>query len=200
MNYTIKYKSLPIKRTHLYMQSGELDVSVYSYKKSREQFVVYGKEPIFKSQYGFASRASDKIIITNINDVYKYRFGHLAGLAHTPELMKIVEEKKITDDISEGYDLDAMFGQLLATPQRFQLMANSKETLKWRAKQLGVANQIHVHDFTLRVKPYFVTVSKYSKSIEYIDEFLKHIDQCIVTMKKNGQYQKILSSYGLTFE
>lgn len=196
-NHTVNYKNLPIKRTHLYMRSGELDISVYSYKPDREKFVIYGKEPIFESEYGFASRASDNIEVTKFTDLYKYRFGHLAGLSHTPELMEIIEEKKLSDQVSEGYDLDAMFGQLLATPQRFEIMASSKETLLWRAQQLGISDEIKVHDFIIKIKPYFVTVSKSSQNISDINLFLEQMDQCLIELKASGQYNKIVSRYGL---
>ncbi len=196
-NYKINYKNLPVKRTHLYMQSGELDISVYSYKRDREEYVVYGKEPIFKIEYGFASSAVDNIQINQLSDIRQYRFGHLAGLSHTPELMEIVEEKRRSDQVSEGYDLDAMFGQLLATPQRFDIMANSKETFLWRARQLGIADEIKVHDFTIKVKPYYVTVSKSSKNIKNIEQFLNQVDQCLVELKETGQYHTITDRYGL---
>ena len=196
-SHTVSYKNLPIKRTHLYMRSGELDISVYSFKPDREKFVVYGKEALFETEYGFASRASDNIEIDNFSDIYKYRFGHLAGLSHTPELMEIIEEKRLSNEVSEGYDLDAMFGQLLATPQRFEIMASAKETLLWRAKQLGISDEIKVHDFIIKVKRYFITVSKSSHNLEDIDLFLTDMDKCIRDLKTSGEYKKILSQYGL---
>ena len=195
--YDIRYKTLPIKRTHIYMQSGELDISVYSFKLSREKFVIYGKEPLFTSEYGFASRRADNIVINQLSDITPYKFGDLSGLSHTPELNKILVEKRKNNQVSSGYDLDAMFGQMLATPQRFEVMANSKETLKWRAKQLDISNQITIHDLTIKFKPYFVTVSKSSKNIEDITTFLDSIDQCIIELKTNGEYQRISAKYGL---
>lgn len=195
--YDIRYKTLPIKRTHIYMQSGELDISVYSFKSSREKFVVYGKEPLFISEYGFATRRADNIVINQLSDITSYKFGDLSGLSHTPELNEIINKKRKNNQVSNGYDLDAMFGQMLATPQRFEVMANSKETLKWRAKQLEISNQVTIHDLTIKFKPYFVTVSKSSKNIEDITAFLDIIDQCIIDLKTSGEYQRINAKYGL---
>lgn len=192
---TINYKTLPIKRTHLYMKTGELDISIYSFKESRKKYVVYGKEPIFESEYGFASRVSDNIEIKSLNDIHHFKFGHLAGLSHTPELMEIVEEKRADGSVTDAYDLDAMFGQLLASPQRFQVMASSKDTFSWRAKQLGIRDKIKIHDFTIKTKPYFITVSKFSTNIKDIPKFLDNMDKCLLKLKQNGQYKQIQRKY-----
>jgi len=62
-NFRLKYDKLPVKRPHLFMKSGELDISLYSYKKERESFVVYSKVPVFTTEYGFAIRAHSNINI-----------------------------------------------------------------------------------------------------------------------------------------
>lgn len=196
-SYTLHYKTLPIKRTHTYMQSGELDISVYSYKKERESFVHYGKEPIFFTNYGFASKASDNISIQSMADVKQYHFGHLAGLAHTKELMKIIEGKKALNQVSVAYDIDALFFQLLAKPQRFQIMANALETFQWRAKQLNISEEIKIHDYILARKPYFVTVSKTSKNIKDPAKFLTQFDHCLSRLKQSNTYNNMTNKYGL---
>ncbi|MFD2168361.1 substrate-binding periplasmic protein [Thalassotalea euphylliae] len=196
--YDINYKSLPIKRTHVYMLSGELDISVYSHKPEREKFVAYGKEPLFTSEYGFASRADDKVEINSLRDLYKYRFGNLAGLSHTPELASIIEDKRANGQVNDGYDIDAMFGQLLATPQRFEVMANSTATFYWRAEQLGISDKVKIHDFVVAVKPYYLTISRSSPNIDNIQQFLDKFDQCLLDLKSSGQYQQILGKYGFT--
>ncbi|MDT0602307.1 substrate-binding periplasmic protein [Thalassotalea castellviae] len=196
-DYQWQYKNLPIKRTHQNMASGELDISVYSYKKSREDFVIYGAEPIFFSQYGFASNSQDDITINKLDDIKQYQLGHLAGLAHTQELMKIIEEKKALNQVTVGYSIDAMLRQLTASQQRFQILPNSIETLLWRAKQLNIESQLHIHDFVLKQKAYYVTVSKASKHITNPKIFLTKFDACIKALKKSGEYQKISEKYGL---
>jgi len=196
-NYSLHYKTLPIKRTHLYMKSGEIDISVYSYNKERESFVYYGTEPIFFTNYGFASKRTDKIEINQLDDIAPYNFGHLAGLSHTKELRKIIDEKEESNQISIGYDIDSMFGQLLAEPQRFQVMANSIGTFAWRAKQLNIFNKIKIHDFILKRKAYFLTVSKTSKNIKKPKQFLLDIDKCLKDLKSSPFYNQLANTYGL---
>lgn len=36
MNHRAKYIQLPIKRTHHFMENGEIDIAVYAYKLERE--------------------------------------------------------------------------------------------------------------------------------------------------------------------
>ncbi|QOL24513.1 ABC transporter substrate-binding protein [Thalassotalea sp. LPB0316] len=195
--YQLNYLTLPVKRTHLYMKSGQLDVAVYSHKISREQFVIYGKEPIFLSEYGFVSVKDQNIEINQINDLYRYQFGNLSGISHTPEILKIIEEKRLHDEVTEGYDIDAMFGQMMTSPPRFQVMANSKETFKWRAKQLGITDKVTVHPLTVKTKAYYLTVSKKGTAIKDKQAFLDAVDTCIKALKANDGYQTIASKYGL---
>lgn len=197
MNYEAQLIPLPLKRIQLYMESGDIDVTTFSYKLEREKFLHYGNEPLFITQYGFASKKSDGIDIQSLDDIKKYTLGHLAGLAHTPEILKIIENKKQTNEVSIGYDIDSMYGQMLTKAQRFQVMINSKETLIWRAKQLNVLEQIKVHDYVVKEKPYFVTVSKKSKHIQDGRKFLDKIDKCIIELKESGKYQELAAPYGL---
>jgi polar amino acid transport system substrate-binding protein len=196
-NFKLQYKNFPIKRTHLNMQSGELDVSVYSYKKERESFVIYGSEPIFFSNYGFASNSLDEIEINKLDDIKPYQLGHLAGLAHTKELMKIIDDKIALKQVTIGYNIDSMLKQLIADPRRFQVIANSMETLSWRAKQLNIESSIKLHDFILKRKPYYVTVSKTSRHIQNPQQFLTQIDTCIKNLRASGKYKKFSQKYGL---
>lgn len=196
-NFTIKYIKLPVKRTHLYMQNGELDISLYSFKMEREEFVVYGKVPVFTTEYGFAVRADSNIDIQKIEDLSNLTIGHLAGLSHTPEISTIIEQKRINGQLSEGNSIDVMFAQLLSSTPRFQIMPNSKETFYWRATSLGITDKIRVLDFTADFKEYFVTVSKNTQNISDISGFLADIDKCIINMHQNGTYNLLLKKYHL---
>jgi polar amino acid transport system substrate-binding protein len=196
-SYLYQYKTLPIKRTHIYMQTGELDVSIYSYKKERNAYMLFAEEPIFTSVYGIASKKSSNLKIEKFDDINNYTIGHLSGLAHTPELLDIIAKKAQKNELSIGLNLDAMFKQMLAIPQRFEVMPNSKETFLWRAKQLGISDKITVHDIVFAKKDYFVTVSKLSKNIAQPRKLLNNIDSCIRELKLNGTYRVTSEQYGI---
>ncbi|MFT4939024.1 MAG: ABC-type amino acid transport substrate-binding protein [Paraglaciecola sp.] len=196
IDYQIIYTKLPIKRTHKFMQSGILDISIYSYKKEREEFLVYAKVPIFISEYGFAVRADSNIEINSLDDLSPYTIGHLAGLSHTPELINIINKKRALGLVTEGQTIDSMFAQLLSSMPRIDIMPNTKDTFYWRAKTLGVSDKIKVLDYTITTKSYFITVSKNSKNIDDIEGFLAEMNTCITQMHNNGQYDEIISRYG----
>jgi polar amino acid transport system substrate-binding protein len=194
--YKTNYIGLPIKRTHYYMESGILDITVYSYKKDREKILKYSSEPIFSSEYGFLVKADSKIVIDKVSDVLPYQLGHLAGLTYTPEYMNIINEKMALKEVTTGQSLEAMFNQLLAPQPRFELMADSKATFHWYAQEAGLSDKIKVLDFTLKNKNYFITVSKKSENISDIQAFINDTDHCIKALKQNGDYQTILEKYG----
>ena len=195
--YHMRYFLLPIKRISLYMQHGEIDLNIYSYKEYREEFLVYSKVPIFNTEIGLVVRADSDIKIHSLDDLIPLRIGHLAGLTHTPELLAIIEKKRKAGELSEGHSLDAMFAQLLSSTPRFDIMPDSKQTLYWNAKQLGISDQIKVLPFVTGRKDYFITVSKKTKNIDNIEAFLNQFDQCIIQMHEDGRYDRLLKKYNL---
>jgi polar amino acid transport system substrate-binding protein len=194
--YKVRYGRLPIKRTHHYMEFGLIDLTVYSYRQSREEILYYSKEPIFSSEYGFLVRADSGIDIKKLDDVKPYQIGHLAGLTYTVDYMNIINEKIKLDQVTIGHSLESMFLQLLAPTPRFDIMADSKSTFNWFAHKKGVFDQIKVLDYTLKNKEYFITISKRSLNIENPLELLSETDACIKKLKQDGSYKAILTKYG----
>lgn len=195
--HKVEFKTLPIKRTHLYMQTGEIDISVYSYKPERNAAVYFANEPLFTSSYGLVSNKSKNLSITQLDDLDNLVIGHLSGLAHTPELLALIESKKPKHEVTIGHSLEAMFNQLLATPQRFDVMPNSKETLSWHAKKLEITDKVTIHDLVIAEKNYYIAVSKFSKNIADPKGLLKELDLCILDLKATGEHHKISQQYGL---
>jgi len=194
--YDIEYRRLPVKRTHIYMKNGDIDITVYSYRKQREQFLIYSKESLFSSDFGFMVKADSDIVINDLKDLAPYRIGRLAGLSYTPELLEIINNKENKHQVVTGYNFVSMFSQLLAPIPRFDIIANSKSTFYWQAKALGVSDKVKVLDYSIKRKDYFVTVSKNSKNIKNPQRFLKQINTCLLMLKANGKYNEILASYG----
>lgn len=197
LGYTFRYNNLPIKRTHFYMQTGELDITVYSYQPEREDAVVFGKEPLFISSYGFAVAAASGINISNLDALSALTFGHLAGLAHTPQLNQQLQIMRRTHQVVESYDLNTTLQQLISTPARIDITANSRETLAWRIKTLGLSEKIRVLDYELAHKAYFIAVSKNSSVIREPQQFVAQFDACLLQLKQSGQYRRIAAEYGL---
>jgi polar amino acid transport system substrate-binding protein len=197
IGYQAEYHELPIKRTHYFMERGDIDITVYSYKAARTEYLYYAKEALFNSEYGFMVRANSDIQVDDLTDLQPLIIGYLAGLTYTPELKIIIDDKVKLEQVVTGYSLKAMFGQLLAETPRFDIMADSKSTLFWEAKKLGVSDKVKVLDYNIKEKAYYITVSKRSRNIKNPQEFLAKMDVCISNIKHSIEYRKKLMRYGL---
>ena len=197
-NYDLKYLNLPIKRTHYYMSNGGLDITIYSHKKSREDFLYYGKVPIFSVNYGFVAAKNRNFKITRISDLKPLVVGHLSGLSHTPEVLSIIEEKKPLQTVVESNNLIYMMQQLASSPPRIDIIPNATTTFLWQIKRLGLEDKLTVLDYVVDRKQYYVTVSKASKNIPDSQTFLAKMDQCLIDYKQTTEYQLMLSKYGLS--
>lgn len=197
LDYHLTYETFPVKRTHLFMQRGLLDVTFYSYKSSREEFVYYGKEPVFVSEYGFLAPANSGFEVTSLGDVHSLTLGLLAGLSYTPELMEVITTNKANGRVVESNSVFNLVNELAGNNPSIDLVPNSKETFYWMIKEQGLEDKLEVLEFTLAQKPYYITVSKASKNIADPIEFLAKMDKCLIALKESGGYDALSSRYGL---
>jgi polar amino acid transport system substrate-binding protein len=195
--YDIRFMHLPIKRTHHYMQKGQLDLAVYSFKPEREDFVWYSAVPMFHSEIGVAARRDFIQPITNETELEPWRIGYLAGLGLTPTLAVLLAGKKTQNKAIEDYSMANLFDQLITTPSRIELVINSREALLWMSQLPKYQGKVKVLDFALERKAYYLAVSKKSSKLKEPTQFLKQFDQCVQKMRLNGQYQRLLQGYQL---
>lgn len=196
--YDVRYMQLPIKRTHQYMQTGQLDLAIYSFKPEREDFVWYSAQPLFHSAIGVATKRDFIQPLMQETDLEPWRIGYLAGLGLTPTLAVLVAGKKSSGSAFEDYSMEGLFDQLIASPSRMDLVINSREALLWMSRRPNYENKVKVLDLALERKAYFLTVSKKSKKLADPSAFLKQFDQCLQSLRVSGEYQKLLESYQLT--
>ncbi|MFC1850860.1 substrate-binding periplasmic protein [candidate division CSSED10-310 bacterium] len=193
MGYAFEFKFYTLRRMHHYMEQGKLDIAIYSYKKSREAYLIYGQEPLFSAVYRPIVRADSDIKISSISDFDNYKLGHLAGLQYSDEFfeytMKRAKEGTLVIMPSEEVVLD------LLLKQHIDVFVSTDTSILYRAKQRGILDKIKILDFEIRTSIYRVTFSKKSKSIKNKKDFLKQLDQCIRTLKAEGHYKKILDKY-----
>ncbi len=81
--YTAKFQFYPVNRMYSYLQSGAIDVALFSYKADGESFLLYGKEALFSSGYRPVIRSETDIKIHALEDFDALRLGHLAGLRYS---------------------------------------------------------------------------------------------------------------------
>ena len=79
--------------------------------------------------------------------------------------------------------------------EQIDVFVGISQSALWYAKEAGVTHQIEVLDFDIKTSDYFVTLSKRSNRVKDKALFLSQVDQCIRTIKDNGEYKKILDRY-----
>lgn len=196
--YVARYEWLPVKRTYQYMQQGKLDLAVYSKKTERESYIRYGSLPMFTSEVGFAVRSDFKPDGRELADVKPFRFGYLAGLALTPELNELLEQKRAAGRAAvEVFQLTDLFAKLLQQPAPVDVVVNSKETLNWLIFDLGIQHQAKVLPYAVGRKSYYLTLSRKSANVTDPEKFFQQFDACLSDFQKQAAFNSLLRRYQL---
>jgi len=193
--YSSQFNFYPVKRMYAYLETGKIDIALFSYKKKREAIVHYGKEPIFSSGYRAVVLADSDIQIRDIKDFDKLRIGHLAGLRYSKSFLEYIEKRKEEGTLTVTTLGNSCLKMLLAG--MIDVFVDTSDTTLWRAKQMNALDKIRIVDFDIQTKDYFVTVSKQSTVIKDKVYFLEKIDQCVRETKQDGRYIKISEKYGI---
>lgn len=190
------FKNFPIKRMRRDMESGELDINVYSYEKSREAWLIFGKEPIFAAEYRPVVREGSKIVIKKLEDFDNLRLGHLAGLVYSPEFLAYIEKRQKAGTLDVADQEIINLKKLLAG--RLDVFVNSAPTVRWLAHENDAGDKIKVLDYVIKRGDYFVAFSKASSRLTEAEKraFLSDVDACLKAAKLDGTYHKIMTSYG----
>ncbi len=191
--YEIKIESYPVKRMFTYLEEGKVDVSVFSYKKEREEFLFYGKEPLFSSGYRPVVLAGKNIQIRTLQDFDKLRLGHLEGLKYSKEFYDYIESRRKKGDLLIATTEDSYLRMLLNN--MIDIFVDTEGTTLWRAKEMNVLDKIRVLDFDIQTQNYFVVVSKKSPKIKDIPTFLQQTDECLKKAKADGRYDAVIRKY-----
>lgn len=191
--YTFRFTFFPIKRMRKYMEEGELDINIYSYKKSRESFLVYGKEPIFKAGYRPVVLAESNIKIDSIEDFDPLLLGHLLGLRYSPKFYDYVQDRIKQGNIVTTPKSQYILNLLLE--KRIDVYVGISESTKWYANYARAGHLIKILDYDVKTSQYFISLSKKSKRIKDKQGFLDTMDNCIKELKVTGEYEDITSKY-----
>lgn len=196
--YVARYEWLPVKRTYQYMQQGKLDLAVYSQKPEREPYIYYSNTPMFSSELGFAVRSDFKPDGNEFSDVKPFRIGYLAGLALTPELNDLLEQKRSAGRAAvEVFQLTDLFAKLLQQPAPVDVVVNSKETLNWLIFDLGIQQQAKVLPYAVGRKSYYLTLSRKSVNVTDPEKFFQQFDACLSDFQKQEAFNSLLRRYQL---
>lgn len=129
------FEFYPVKRMYSYLKKGEIDIAIFSYKKSREEFVVYGNEPIFTSGYRPIVLKESNITIKSLEDFDSLRLGHLAGLVYSPDYFEYIKKRMAENSLVTTTVGNASLRMLLEGI--IDVFVDTSDTVLWRAKQAG---------------------------------------------------------------
>jgi ABC-type amino acid transport substrate-binding protein len=193
---TLRFQHFSIKRTLSKLESGDLDVNVFSPSPERREFLWFGQEALFYSEYRPAVLTTSKIDIRSLSDFDQLRVGYLDGLSYSKEFKDYIA-KRAGRGVEAVNDEEAMMRMLLAG--RIDVFVNSVPTILWEMKQFEAGERVRIIDFPIKSSEYFVALSKASRRLrgKDADEFLRRLDRCIGELKADGRYVAILARYGL---
>jgi ABC-type amino acid transport substrate-binding protein len=193
---TLRFQHFSIKRTLSKLESGDLDLNVFSPSPERREFLWFGQEALFYSEYRPAVLATSKIDIRSLSDFDRLRVGYLDGLSYSKEFKDYIASRA-GRGVEAVNDEEAMMRMLLAG--RIDVFVNSVPTILWEMKQFEAGERVRIIDFPVKSSEYFVALSKASRRLrgKDADEFLRRLDRCIAELKTDGRYVAILARYGL---
>jgi polar amino acid transport system substrate-binding protein len=192
--YRTEFTFYPVKRMYTYLEKGELDIALFSYRKSRESLVHYGQEPLFASGYRPVVRAGSGIEIRDIDDFDDLRIGHLAGLRYSKSFLAYIEKRRAAGTLITTTTGNSCLRMLV--DDMIDIFVDTEDTIRWRAQQMGLSEKIRVLNFDIRTRDYYVTVSKASTRIPDKEGFLQKLDGCLQAIKQDGRYTRIAAKYG----
>ena len=195
LGFQPEFTFYPVKRMYAYLEKGELDIALFSYRKSREDLVYFGQEPLFVSGYRPVVRAGSHIRVQSLSDFDALKIGHLAGLKYSKDFYSYIEKRRDAGTLVTSITGDSCMRMLIEG--MIDIFVDTENTVKWRAKQMGVTDKIQILPYDIRTREYFVTLSKTTPRIADKVEFLKQLDNCLRTIKTNGKYREIAARYGL---
>ncbi len=195
LGYRAEYTFFPVKRMYAYLETGELDIALFSYRKSREDLVYFGREPLFVSGYRPVVRAGSGIYIRSLADFDGLRVGHLAGLKYSETFLAYIDKRRDAGTLITSTIGDSCLRML--AEGIIDVFVDTEATVRWRASQVGLLERIAVLDYDIRTSHYFVTLSKASPRIADKQGFLEQLDDCLRAIKKDGRYAAIAGKYGL---
>lgn len=194
--YSPSFQFYPPNRMYAYLQQGEIDIALFSHRKEREDFVMYGKESLFASSYRPVVRQDSDIKILTLNDFDNLRIGHLAGLKYSPTFQEYIVRREKEGSLTTTTGGDSALKMLLEGI--IDVFVDTQDTVLWRAKEMGALQRIRIVEFDIKSSNYFITASKKSPRIQKQQDFLNTFDTCLAAMKQNGRYSTIAKKYGIS--
>ena len=193
--YRPEFIHFPIKRMRYFMEEGKIDIHIFSYKKERESFLLYAKEPIFSASYRPFVHTDNPIVINQQRDFDGLVLGHLQGLRYSKDFYQYIEQRIEQNAIRVVGSNHALLKLLL--DKKIDIFVNTSDTMFWLAQSMAERQNIKMLDYDIQTKDYFLSLAKKSRAITDKQQFITDMDQCLRNLKKTGHYQTIANRYGM---
>jgi polar amino acid transport system substrate-binding protein len=195
MGVHAEYRALPIERMQSEIQQGLLDINFFSYKKEREDFVLFSAEPAFRTGYRPIVLKGSGVSIKQLSDFDRYRLGHTIGLRYSNDFHEYIKQRKQKRTLDETGTVESNLKKLLA--KRIDIFVADYSSLLYLADKSRVRDQIEVVDYEVQEADYFLALSKKSPRVADKKAFTVEFDRCLKELKANGSYCTIFARYGL---
>ena len=188
----------PIRRMFKYMERGELDVNLMSFKPDRAKTLDYGKELVFENQYDVWARASLKKPIKSIADLNNLSIAQMVGLRPSDEFRSWFDNRLKSNSPIETLQLNhpEQVFEMLAH-DRIDATVISSQEARWRTKRMGISSKVKDTGFSLKSHSYFVVIAKESPLYKQDPGILGRMDQCVRDLKANGTWARLKAHYDL---
>lgn len=182
-----------VKRTEHLLKHGRIDIWVMSHRSGREEWLDYGKEPIFEDGYAMFVSSNSSINVNSVNDLNGLKVGSLLGLHVTQAYQEWKAKQPAHRRPIDFPNEEKLLKKLL--DNQIDVAVMSIVPFQAYAKQHNASSQIKMIGQPLRLKEYFAVLSKKGKNIPNKKAFLKVLDQCLKTLKRSNHINQIRKRY-----
>jgi len=190
--YKFEFIPLPVTRGNVYIKNGNIDVSVLSYNKSRDNFVYYNDIPLFSITMKLVTRHDTKEI-DDISQLNWLKFEFVRGLSYTKEINSYANtlEKNVHTSVTLSNALKKI------QARRSDVTAASQHTLRDEIKKINAQNTLRIGELKLKTKRYYITVSKRSLRIQQPMLFLKIVDEKLTELHNSNVLAALERKYNI---
>lgn len=194
----VTFDMYPIRRMFKYMELGELDINIMSYKQDRAKIVEYGKEVVFSNSYGVWTGNHVTTPIRRLADLDGLSLGQLVGLRPSDQVRDYFAKRLKRNGAQESLELNDpdQVIKMLANKRLDATIISSPE-IRWRSKKLGLHQKIKNTNYSVQTQDYFFVISKQSPFYRKDPTIIRRLDTCVKTMKLSGRWQALKRQYDL---
>ena len=190
LGISVTYTQYPFPRMLEYGKTGDVDAVMMVFKTpEREAYLYYPENALYYEENSFFTRKDTHISYTGkLEDLKEYTIGVIRGFSYGEEFdhaSYLQRDETVNDEL--------LVKKLLS--DRFKIGVGSRYVISYYAEKMGVLNDITFLEPNLFDKnPLYIGFSKARPDNK---DLVIKFSEAIETLKKTGEYQRILQKYNL---